>query len=333
MSDALIEELIAMWSRVAGRSSCGLATGKISVQLAGRPVTAAVDAAGSRHLLIPVETAPDLRGLWRCASISASRRNLRGEDRVTRCWLDLHCRRPELELVFAKLAVAVTESLRRVSAELLEGSCIAVLDEWRDLFGRGRPAEESITGILGELLVLERLASEDPTRALAAWVGPEGGRHDFRLGSHAIEVKTTTTRVGTFVQIHGLWQMLEPEGGELHLALVRLEKVPGGRVSIASLMQRLNELGVPPGDLAENLEDAGFGELNSEASTMTYEIRAREWFRVDADFPRIVPSSFGGGGLPPGVTDISYGIDLLGRQAIPDAEAGPIVGRFFSESE
>jgi hypothetical protein len=331
MSDALIDELTTMWTLLADRPAKLLRTGKVSLHLGGRPFTAALDVEGSRHLLIPVGSATDQPGLWRSATIAVSRRNLRGDDRLTRTWLDLHCRRPELDGVFARLAAAVAESLAAVHLDSIEEVCLSVLGDWRDLFGSGRPQGESVTGLLGELLVLERLANVDRVQALASWTGPEGGRHDFRRGTHAIEVKSTTRRIGKFVQIHGLWQLLVPDDGDLHLAFIRLERVPGGSLSIATIVRRLASLGLSVSTLAEVLVDAGIGDMAGEPANVAYELREWTWYLVGPGFPRIVPDSFPGATLPAGVTDISYGIDLSSLPAIGDPDSGAIISGFFGE--
>jgi hypothetical protein len=330
MSDTFQEELAGMWDMLAKTPAKGLSTGKLSILIAKRNLMAAVDHMGCRQLLISSPSGTDQRGIWRSAAVTLSRVNLRGDDKARRTWLNLHCRRPELEGVFVRLAVAVADRLLGATEEQVLERAIAALDEWRDLLGSGRMSEESITGLVGELVILKRLASIDPVRAIEAWEGPRGGRHDFRRGSHAIEVKTSTQRVGTFVQIHGVQQLLEPDGGDLHLAFVRLERVPGGPLSIALLVTRLKALGLPTTELVDSLADHGVNDLASEAATMTFDLKELTWYPVGPMFPRIVPTTFAGSTVPAGVLDVAYGIDLLGNLHVADAGADTILTTFLS---
>lgn len=330
MSDAFQEELSRIWALLAKAPTKGLRTGKLTICIAQQNLVAAVDHLGCRHLLISCSTGPDQRGVWRSATVSLSRINLRGNDKATRTWLDLHCRRPELECVFVRLAVAVAERLLGSTEDQVLERAIAALDEWSDLLGNSHLSEESITGLVGELVVLERLGSINVSRAVEAWQGPLGGRHDFRRGPYAIEVKTTTRRVGNFVQIHGVQQLLEPEGGDLHLVFVRLERVPAGRLSIAKIATRLKALGMPETELRNVLADHGVSDLGSEAATMTFDLCELTLYPITEFFPRIVPATFVGGSTPAGVLDVAYGIDLSGNTHVEDGLVSATLNKFLS---
>ncbi len=310
MSEAVGEELSGMWRILAAAPVSGLSSGKISLKMGERHLAAAIDGSGGRHLLVPLPAAPDQSLVWKSAAIRLRRSNLKGENGVAQTWLDLHCSRAELEPVFTRLAAEVIRQLVLLPHEEAQTACVAILEEWRGLFGVGSASENSAIGLIGELLFLEQLTALDPVRAMEAWVGPRGGRHDFRFGSHSVEIKTTTRKLDKIVEIHGLEQMLAPDGGDLHLAFFRLEQVPGGAISIVSLLTKLVGLGVPKDQLLEMVEDSGVKDLAQDLAKMGYELREKKLYCVGESFPRIVPSSFLNGQIPANVLDIAYRIDL-----------------------
>src|SRR4051812_14560259 len=98
-----------MWQLLSAGPRRRTATGPLCCSVGGRNVLAALDSAGARHVLIPNQTATDVRKVWRSSSILLSRVNMRGDDGVPKTWLDLHCRRPDLEPVFARLVASVID--------------------------------------------------------------------------------------------------------------------------------------------------------------------------------------------------------------------------------
>jgi hypothetical protein len=315
---SLFEEISGLWAILSRERGDCIRTARLTRAVGDRRIGVAVDRFGAQHILIPHPRAGDQRGLWRSNSITLSRVNLREGKENPETWLDLHCRRPELEAVFLRLATSVIARIDP-SASDVQAACIAALNEWRDLVGQGRgmSPEERVVGLMGEMLLLERLAAADPASAWEAWEGPHGGRHDFRRGSHAVEVKTTLRRNGRFVQIHGAGQLEEPPGGNLHLVFVRLERVAAGNHSVAGVAERLTGFGIPRDELHDIIRDHGIEAMDTDAARAGFEIL--EWlvYRVGSDFPRIVPASFAGGRIPDGVMTMSYTIDLTAPPPSP----------------
>lgn len=176
------------------------------------------------------------------------------EDGAQRVWLDVACTEARLLRTFLSL---VGEMLDRA-----EDSCRHCLDElqevlgsWRQALARIRGAEDHrrAIGLYGELVILERLARLDPHSALSLWRGEEGYRHDF-AGDNALEVKTFTGTGAPIVTIHGQRQLDPPEGGELHLAALRVVESARGE-TLAELVGRIREHGIPSGELAGALDE------------------------------------------------------------------------------
>lgn len=97
---------------------------------------------------------------------------------------------------------------------------------------RGALSGEAIIGLIGELTVLRQLllarASEPETmlRCLDYWHGWREGDRDFRIGNHAIEVKTTqaSASIHKFSGLHQLEPAQLPSGDieSLHLMSIGL---------------------------------------------------------------------------------------------------------------
>jgi hypothetical protein len=133
----------------------------------------------------------------------------------------------------------------------------------------------------------------------------------LRRARRAIEVKTTRAHTGRAVTIHGEDQLESPEGGDLHLHLVRLEEVPEGGGSVPDLVDELLAAGASAGEVFPAMAAAGVPAVDfPAAATVLFDVRERLTFPVDGQLPRIVPSTFAGGERPVGVLDVTYRIDL-----------------------
>lgn len=268
-----------------------------------------LDDDGRQHLLVESPDAPTAPS--GVAAITTVHRDLRiGSD--PKRYLDVSCQHRELIEVFDHFVAAIIERTRPEDADL--GVVVAeVLDRWRSFFTAtgAPPPRETVTGVIGELLFMRDVAALDPADVIATWVGPRGGRHDFRRGTTAVEVKTTRSHTSRAISIHGEDQLLEPEGATLYLHFVRLEEVAGLGVSILELVDELTSHGVARVELLEVLADAGIPPAALAAvGEVRFDVRERLTFPVDDEMPRIIPATFAAGERPPGVIDISYRVDL-----------------------
>ena len=175
----------------------------------------------------------------------------------------------------------------------------------------GPPGREKLAAALGELLVLRDVVRADRSHRVDSWVGPFGGRHDFRRGAVALEVKITRSHTSRDVTIHGEDQLDPPPNGSLHLHFVRLEEVPSGGESVATLVDELLSGGVVADRLFEALAATGVPPAELSATgDVSFEVRERLTVPIDDQTPRIVPASFIGGAPPTGVLDLSYVISI-----------------------
>jgi hypothetical protein len=227
-------------------------------------------------------------------------------------FIDVACLFQSVADVFEHFVSAVAERIQ--FGQLEPANALSeVLEKWKQfLVPASAPVgREKLAATMGELLVLLDIVRTDPARRVDSWLGPFGGRHDFRRGSSALEVKTTRAHTSRDVTIHGEDQLDAPANGSLHLHFVRLEHVPSGGESLVSVVDDLLSAGVAADSLFEALAASGIpvSELAATAD-VPFEVRERLTILVDEATPRIVPASFLGGTIPTGVVDLSYKINL-----------------------
>jgi Putative PD-(D/E)XK family member, (DUF4420) len=299
------------------------AVGELAVRelSAGSGAFLAIDDEGRPRLLVGSEE-PTLRPSG-TAAIGVSRRVL-SIGGMTAPFLDVTCLVSALSEIFDHLIVAVLDRMAH-SSDAPSVVVAGVIDEWKRLLaatGPG-PGRDRLAAMFGELLVLRDIVRADPARRVDAWVGPVGGRHDIRRGSSAIEVKTTRAHTARIVTVHGEDQLLEPEGGTLHLHLVRIEEVPGGGLGVPQMVDDIIGLGASPRDTFAAVEAAGLSPADYPmAAEVKFDVRERMTIMVDELCPRIVPGTFLEGHRPNGVVDVVYRIDLddsAQRALAPDA--------------
>lgn len=281
-------------------------------------ILVAVDQVGARSLLFPVEGeeafAPDLS-----TKVWLGRRLLRwagGEGQ----FVTVTCQVERLKPVFSTLA---EDMLEAASDALRPGLVLRkVLDEWRDLLSAEKRTilpRNRLIGLLAELLTLTEVVASDPERNIGIWTGPEEALYDLRKGPRAIEVKGSLARESLTVEIHGVRQLEEPPNGQLHLVLVRMEEADGeGTVSLPDTIRGIADMGVDRHAFVERLALAGYDFADEdEYAKRRFRLVERRVYRIDENFPRIVPDTFLSGDPPSGILLIRYTVDLTGPTPTP----------------
>ena len=303
------------WSlvRAGDREATGLEVPTIPAKLStpAGDVRFAVGERGEARLLVPLHAADEAPAVIEAPSIRIGVSRFMIAGRYTR-FLDLTCLESELETVFAEVADAIVK--RIASGQRGVTAAISTIDDFRALLLRAsRTSRQSgvIAGLVGELLVLNRLLERSPG-AWSAWCGPLGDRHDFRARGHALEVKTTTKVGNTEITVSSIEQLAEPTNGTLHLLHLTVEPTSGGLLTVSALTRgatakaagrtdgifdRLRALGCP---------DADAPEWN--ASAFRYE--DERLFEVCGGFPRLTPAMLPQRSLPNGVSGVTYRLDL-----------------------
>ena len=185
---------------------------------------------------------------------------------------------------------------------------LARLDAWRQ-FLRDRSdglSRHDTVGLIGELLVLERLLAINPHR-LACWESPADGLQDFRAGGHALEAKASLGPA-TGIMISRLDQLDTSGLNRLDLLHVRLIEAPEGRC-LRDIISTLNT--VLPDDLTRHsfenallrrglLPDDGIAR-----STPRVQLRSIDAYSISDGFPRLVRSA-----IHPAVIEATYTLEV-----------------------
>ena len=298
--------------RAGGHATGGLEipTMPTDVSTAAGPVRLAVGANGEPRLLLPLarRETPASVDAGNALSVSVSSFSYKG----TRLrFLDLVCVREDLEPVFAEV---VDEILARIrGGDGCTDAARSTIRDFRALLTGARATDVGIgrlAGLVAELLVLNRLLDRSPS-AWRAWRGPEGDRHDFRVGDTSLEVKASL-RVGTSgVTINGLDQLEAPTGGTLHLLHMVLEPVTDGILSLASLARSAMSKVPEPAKIETLLTAAGcWDALAEEWNRHKFRRESEQLYEIRTGFPRLTRTMLKDNSVPFGVHDVNYTIDL-----------------------
>ncbi|MET9429093.1 PD-(D/E)XK motif protein [Streptomyces sp. NPDC003036] len=292
-------------------SGAALRTSSLPVVTEHGSVSVATDGNRLRHLLIPLHGRRRIPTGRIGGTLRVADRALEDDETYGR-FADIVCTRRDLDDVFTGLCADVLVALEADGRHPYR-TTLAVVNRWRQLFS-GVPrtlTEAQEIGIAGELLVLLRLLDKDPG-AVRLWTGPEGGRHDFSDGLHAVEVKSTyTTSERRTFEVHALDQLEAPRGGRLVLAWHRFERTPRGR-TVGELAAEAAPLCVDESELWLRLAHVGYqhAQTDDEGALRVSPVEER-WYEVDEVFPRLTTASLREP-VPDGLLDVRYTVDLAG---------------------
>lgn len=273
------------------------------------PVRYALGPSGEARLLVPCAVDTRLRDLG-AEQLEIALVSYSLNDRSS-TFIDLTCLSRQLEPVFAELASDISRRLYGGAppARAVHGG----IQDFRALLKEEAEPEvplEKLIGVLGELIVLQQICEVD-LDGVDAWTGPYDQRHDFRQGVSAFEVKTSSRADATKVSINGIEQLLPPQGGDLTLVHVRMERSAAGELSLESLRDKLLATGVDMSALDDRLAQLDCPDpLAAEWNRVKFHLEGVAAYEVVPGFPRIVRTSFAGDTLPPSVSGISYDIHL-----------------------
>ncbi|MFO1482350.1 MAG: PD-(D/E)XK motif protein [Verrucomicrobiaceae bacterium] len=200
------------------------------------------------------------------------------------------------------------------------------LARWKKFFQRGAQFglnREDYIGLYGELFFIEAAlkAGVESVPIVNAWQAPLGTNQDFLFGPVAVEIKTTTANDSEKVRITNGRQLDSTGLQGLFLAHNLFDfRKSGGRTLpqlVATLKSSLAAVSSDASSLFDDiLLEAGFvdGRPN-EFDGWGFTLRRFDVFAVEEGFPRLLESS-----LPPGVSEVSYALNLSSAQSFQVAE-------------
>lgn len=269
-----------------------------------------VGPSGEARLLLPLAPSEGASGIISGEALSVDVSSFIQNGRAHR-FLDLQCLVKELEPVFEDV---VSEIITRVSqGDGCLDAARATLEDFRALLNSRRENlldRPVVAGLVGELYVLNNLLDYS-SGSWRAWSGPKADRHDFRVANCSLEIKTSLVSSSRQITVNGLEQLESPSGGSLNLAHIVLEPVHDGPLTISFLGHRALQGSDDPEGLKELFAAAGCEDIDSQAwNQYAFRVDSVSLYQVDDLFPRLVRSMFSHPGVPSGVREVAYKVDL-----------------------
>lgn len=308
-------ELTSRWQSLTKPVGERLAAERVR-DWAGGQVLVALDAAGSKHLLVSVPAPGVFRIPQPLVGLDIAVRELHPPGAGPATWIVLSATGPTGDGPFTGLAADVVAELPAAGAPD-PAALFAVVERWRRFFGRttdGLSHEEQV-GLVGELWLLLEWLPAVTLATVTAWQGPLGGRHDWVTPRLSVEVKTTGSATGPVIhRVTSLDQLDEPGTGTLYLLSVRAAHDPSGTQSLDALITRARDAASLAGTtcaaaLDDRLRAVGVTPAERGRYTDPLRIALAELYRVGPGFPRLTTASFPAG-VPSGVVDIRYNLDM-----------------------
>lgn len=299
------EELLVVWRALGGQvnedgwSTIAVSTDTPCRVLAGRHFPGNEEALlfGFRAVRVPpADQLPQGHGFL--VSKAAPREQL---DR-SYVWITL-CRQYagslDLFVTMADDVILTLNELRHLNDDGLFHVFLARIRAWQSFMHHGKDGvltSKREVGLFGELEFLRELLSSGlpATITIDGWEGPFEGIQDFRLGSGAIEVKTTMSPNGFPAQINSLEQLDDALIQPLFLAGIRLALNSSGITLPEQIYGLRNILGETPEALAmfnSALLNIGFLDAASDRYTRRFLLSERKIMCVTDVFPRITRSN------------------------------------------
>lgn len=217
--------------------------------------------------------------------------------------------------LFTKMAsdlVLLCNQMRQESGPEALSKVLSRIKAWQRFMSRERsptlsPEEE--IGLIGELAILRNLITDQlpEHESVEAWIGPDDGLHDFRLGTGGIESKTTLSPTGFIAQIANLDQLDDALFRPLYVGAVRLQQSDKGNTLpefIDSLLSAISDTEAK--ELLESkLAAAGYLGVTRSHYSRRFVIRELTYRLVTETTPRLVRSN-----VPTAILDVRYRINL-----------------------
>jgi hypothetical protein len=224
--------------------------------------------------------------------------------------------------LFATICADVVAVASQPDQNVALAQFLARLEAWRQFLRDRRDGLSRIetVGLIGELLVLERLLEVD-SACLDSWRAPLDGLHDFLRDGHALEVKTGLGPVSV-ITVSKLDQLDTAGVRRLDLLHVKLTENMTGR-SLRDIIAALNAA-LPDEGRRRSFENLLLrrGLLPGDdvaLSAPRVQLRTIDTYAVLDSFPRLVRSS-----LPLAITEATYTLEVRGISTFAEDTAATL---------
>jgi hypothetical protein len=219
--------------------------------------------------------------------------------------------------VFAALCENLIQSIDKQDSESkISRTVINQLEKWKILFSRDNTAFLTTSeqqGLYGELHFLQKILAIPNANLFAilhCWVGVDKALRDFQGSNWAVEVKTSSSNNPQIVTINGERQLDETLLEDLFLFHLSVEVSNANGETLCDKIGSIRRLlrNDIPASYAFNakLFEAGYLDKHEAAyKGRAYQIRNENYYRVNAEFPRIRETD-----LRKGVCNVKYSISL-----------------------
>lgn len=292
-----------------GSTEFSIATVRLALDVGYGPVRLGMGAEGEPELLIPTESGQKLPEGLSGPGVMVRLVYYVIADRSCP-FIEVTCS-PGLDEVFRALADDILRRLRAgTGPEMAVGQAIT---DFRELLARARPQSlEMLVGLFGELHFLDDLIRTNPAAA-SMWTGPLGQRYDFTGVRCCAEIKSTLRRAEMLIRVSSVDQLEPPEDGRpLVLVHTILERPGTGGQSVQELIEQIREHGSAPDVIDRGLTALGLGDWRTRQALKDerFSVLRKQFYEVIPGFPKLGLNSFRAGHPAPGITEITYALDL-----------------------
>ena len=222
---------------------------------------------------------------------------------------------PDTEAYIYEIVVEDIRKALEVADNIKDFATITqrILKKWKDFFSSGKKpilSEKSIQGLYGELLFLKELIDEFGCQIVNSWAGINNETHDFYIGQHAVEVKTTVKQAPYMAHINSEYQLDDQDvNGKLFLRMYAFRKNSNGGQRLPALVDELRSKLIMESNLLdlfnEKLLKAGYIDAAESFYIEGFTTREIYSFEVSKGFPRIIRIE-----LMNGIYDLEYSVSI-----------------------
>lgn len=299
---------------------------------------AAIDSSGVRHYLVPIDTQDTTLSTPVPRGLEVSVRDFRRPGSTPLRYFDIACADPSGSSAFDLLGADLLAALRD-SRDPVPKTVSDVLARWRRFWTPSSSellTPEEQRGLFLEMLFMVEwlIPFMGAPSSVASWRGPYGSPHDFVLPGASVEVKSTISPSRKH-KINGFTQLDPLPSSKLFLFSSRLSEIPAGVSSLSRMVDRTQVLLSPHPASLELFESAllaaGYDHRRSHEYSTPLSAIDPALYAVEENFPRLSSSSLSRG-IPAGVVEVGYTVDLSGFDHLVRARAPEELGAAMSLS-